>query len=99
VRRKRLSATAAREEHSIPSMCADMNNYRKKIVDAEWIFSRKKTLLLAATGTTREMPGGMERLTHECEYRTVCRKVKAQGMTQMIPYSVSFNTPTPRGAA
>src|ERR1039458_9754953 len=50
------------------SLCGDTNSYAQRIPDAEWIFSREETLLLAATGTTSEMPGGILRLIHEREF-------------------------------
>ena len=46
----------------------------------ELTISRGEALLLEATGTTSEMPGGMERLIHEIEYKAVFRKVKKAGV-------------------
>jgi hypothetical protein len=43
---------------------------------AVWIFSRRKRLLLAATGTTSEMPGGMKRLIHELSINKFAEKSK-----------------------
>ena len=48
-----------------PLKCGDTNSYTRSIAKAGWIFSRAEGLLLAATATTSEMPGGMKRLTHE----------------------------------
>jgi hypothetical protein len=70
VRRKRLSATATHKVQFMPLVYKGTSSYRQRIANAEWIFSRKEGLLLAATDTTGEMPGGMERLTHVFEYRT-----------------------------
>jgi hypothetical protein len=44
--------------------------------ETKWIFSRGGRLLLAATETTSEMPGGMVRLTHRNEYKQLRQKVK-----------------------
>jgi hypothetical protein len=53
-------------------MYRETNSYLQSITKAEWIFSRSERLLLAATTTTTgKMPGGMERLTHVRDYKTV----------------------------
>jgi hypothetical protein len=59
-----------------PAKCRDKNSYAQRIAVAEWIFSRAEGLLLAATATTIEMPGGMVRLIHKNEYTQVCGYVQ-----------------------
>jgi hypothetical protein len=66
---RRLQST---ESVVSPAKCRDTNSYSQRIAEAEWIFSRAEGLLLAATATTSEMPGGMERLIHRNDYIQVC---------------------------
>jgi hypothetical protein len=76
VRRKHPSTKARHGKRLMPRTCGDTDSYSKGIAEAEWIFSRGERLLLAATGTTSEMPGGILRLVHGSKYKQLCRKVK-----------------------
>jgi hypothetical protein len=67
-----LCAVQSTENVVSPAKCGDTCSYAQRIAEAEWIFSRAEGLLLAATATTSEMPGGMERLTHTDEYTQAC---------------------------
>jgi hypothetical protein len=60
-------------------MYRETYSYPQRIVETEWIFSRKERLLLAATETTGKMPGGMKRLNHSSQYKQLYEKVQKAG--------------------
>jgi hypothetical protein len=65
-----------------PAGADSTNGICIRFAEAEWIFSRGQRLLLEATETTSEMPGGMVRLIHAIEYTTVDSNVKKQGLRE-----------------
>jgi hypothetical protein len=55
-----------------PAPAEDARIYLDGRGETVWSINRAENLLLEATGTTNEMPGGMERLTHENKYKSHC---------------------------
>jgi hypothetical protein len=66
-----------RPEQPFPCLRAEVTRplQSEKLLE-ERMLSRDETLLLKATGTSSEMPGGMVRLIHYSEYKTNFQNVQ-----------------------